>query len=115
MREQERATESEETERSSWGLATLTASEGEGQPGLLRVGFLSLLFLRVDGLGNRWFSVSEVGQPVNAVPTFPTTMLGRNPFWRVRTGHSQKYGHVAAGLSTGYILLTRQSTHCQHP
>ncbi len=39
MREQERATKSEETERSSWGLATLAASEGGGQPGLLRVGF----------------------------------------------------------------------------
>jgi hypothetical protein len=60
----------------AWGLATLAASEG-GQPGLLQVGlvgfFLGLfLFLRVGGLGYRWFSVNEGTQLINKLETSPT-------------------------------------------
>jgi hypothetical protein len=50
---------------------TLAASEVGRTPGTSSGRVFLFLFLRVDGLGNRWFSVNEGIQPVSALATFP--------------------------------------------
>jgi hypothetical protein len=50
---------------------TLAASEVGRTPGTSSGRAFLFLFLRVDGLGNRWFSVNEGIQPVSALATFP--------------------------------------------
>jgi hypothetical protein len=49
----------------------VAASEVGRTPGTSSCRACLFLFLRVDGLGNRWFSVNEGIEPVSALATFP--------------------------------------------
>jgi hypothetical protein len=117
VREQERATESEETERWSWGVATLAASEwgGGGTAGTCS-GRFSFALVSSGRRTREPLVLSQRGRSTGQrTADIPSNNAGQEP---VLAGYHRPFLEVwtcTRRLSTGYILLTRQATHCQHP